>query len=228
MSDERRLLWDAAGRAAAGMVADGARVGLGTGRAAAAGIRALADRVAAGLRCTGVATSRASADLAGGLGIPLEDMGRPVDIAFDGADVVTPAGLVVKGAGGAHVRERVVDETAARFLVLVDPAKLAASPDDWGVLPVAVLPFALGYVLHVAADLDPRPRGAPSDDGLVIVDLRPRPGADWRALHTRLRAIPGVVDTGLFQVDPRDVLVGWPDGRARTLAELVEAGEAPG
>lgn len=227
MSDDRRRAWEAAGRAAAQAVPDGARVGLGTGRAAAAGIHALAARVREGLRCTAVATSVQSAALADELGIPREDMGAPVDVAFDGADVVTPGGLVVKGAGGAHVRERVVDDTAGRFLVLVDGPKLAASCDAWGVLPLAVLPFALGYVLHELRALGPAPREVLSDDGLVIVDLHPPAGTDWEALQARAVALPGVVDAGLFRVEPADVLVGGPDGSVRTLAQMVAAGDAP-
>ncbi|HWH15513.1 MAG TPA: ribose 5-phosphate isomerase A [Miltoncostaeaceae bacterium] len=218
MSDARARAWQAAGRAAAALVPDGGRVGLGTGRAAAAGIHALAERMGAGLRCVGVATSRASAELAAGLGIPLDDMRGPVDLAFDGADVVTPEGLVVKGAGGALVRERIVDDTARRFVVLVDAAKLAPSADAWGVLPVAVLPFATAFVAGALADLAPVARPAPTDDGLTLLDVRPPAGADWEALHARIRALPGVVDTGLFRVSPADVLVGAPDGGVATLA----------
>jgi len=193
-------------------------VGLGTGRAAAAGIRALAARVAGGLRCTGVATSEASARLARDLGIPLDEMRGPVDVAFDGADVVTPGGLVVKGAGGALVRERIVDDTARRFVVLVDGSKVAPTPDAWGVLPVAVLPFAAAFVAGALADLAPAARADLSDDGLVLLDVRPPAAADWPALHARIRALPGVVDTGLFRVDPAQVLVGGADGSVRTLA----------
>ena len=101
MEDGRQRAWAAAGEAAAARIEDGMRVGLGTGRAAAAGIRALGLRVAGGLRCTGVPTSRASAALARELGIPLGRMNAPLDLAFDGADAVAPDGLVVKGAGGA-------------------------------------------------------------------------------------------------------------------------------
>jgi ribose 5-phosphate isomerase A len=220
MTDERGRVraWEAAGRAAAEAVADGDRVGLGTGRAAAAGIRALAARVAGGLRCTGVPTSRASAALARELGIPLARMRDPVDLAFDGADVVTPDGLVVKGAGGALVRERIVDMTARRFLVLVDDPKVAAHPGAWGVLPLAVVPFAAAHVAAALADLSPARRPGRSDDGLVLLDVRPPAGADWREVDARVRAVHGVVDTGLFEVPPGDVLVGRPDGTVRTLA----------
>ena len=151
--DGRTRAWEAAGRAAAALVADGDRVGLGTGRAAAAGIRALGRRIADGLHCVGVPTSRASQALARELGIPLTRMRGPVDIAFDGADLVIPSGLTIKGAGGALVRERIVDGSAGRFLVLVDAPKIAATLDVWGVLPIAVVPFAAQHVALALADL---------------------------------------------------------------------------
>lgn len=190
------------------------RVGLGTGRAAAAGIRALGERVAQGLRCTGVPTSQASADLARELGIPIGPMSGPLDLAFDGADAVDPRGLVVKGAGGAHVRERVVADAAARFLVLVDGPKLVGSLDEWGVLPLAVVPFATEAVMGALADLSPTRRPDRSDDGMDLVDLAVPPGSDWEAVAARARGLAGVLDHGLFRVPLSNVIVGAPDGTA--------------
>lgn len=220
----RQKSWDAVGTAVAALVEDGALVGLGTGRAAAAGIRALGARVADGLQCTAVATSLQSEKLARELGITLVNMERPVDIAFDGADVVTPTGLVIKGAGGALVRERVVDDTATRFVVLIDEPKVAIHPSSWGTLPIAVVPFAADFVTRSIADLAPSRRTGDSDDGLTIIDLRPPPGAAWHPIAQRVRAIPGVVDTGLFDVASENVFVGRPDGTVATLAELVASG----
>jgi ribose 5-phosphate isomerase A len=221
--DGRARAWEAAGRAAAELVRDGDRVGLGTGRAAAAGIRALAERVAGGLRCVGVPTSRASRALARELGIPLGAMRGAVDIAFDGADLVIPSGLTIKGAGGALVRERIVDGTAGRFIVLVDAPKIAASLDAWGVLPVAAIPFAAAHVGAALADLAPVRRPGRSDDELAIIDLSVPAGTDWEALDLRVRAVPGVVDTGLFRVVPDDVFIGAPDGTVATLAATTPA-----
>ncbi len=212
MEDARARAWAAAGEAAAARVEDGMRVGLGTGRAAAAGIRALGRRVAGGLRCRGVPTSRASAALARELGIPVERLRHPLDLAFDGADAVDPAGLMVKGGGGALVRERLVARAAAVWLVLVNPPKLAASLDAWGRLPVAAIPFGAARVADALADLDPVRRRGRSDDGLVILDLRPPPGSDWEAVAVRAAAVPGVVDHGLFRAPLGRVLVGRPDG----------------
>ncbi len=190
------------------------RVGLGTGRAAAAGIVALGERVRAGLRCTGVPTSRASAALARAQGIAVGRMRGPLDLAFDGADAVDPTGLVVKGAGGAMVRERVVADAAARFLVLVDAPKLVASLDEWGVLPLAVVPFAADAVAACLADLRPARRPTRSDDGMALLDLAVPQGADWTAVARRARDLAGVLDHGLFVVPLRDVIVGAPDGTA--------------
>lgn len=212
----RHRAWAAAGEAAAARVEDGMRVGLGTGRAAAAGIRALGARVARGLRCTGVPTSRASAALARELGIPLGRLTGPLDLAFDGADAVAPDGLVVKGAGGALVRERIVADAADVFLVLVDGPKMVASLDEWGVLPLAAVPFGAARVAAALADLGAAPRPGRSDDGLVILDARVPAGADWAAVAGRVAAVTGVVDHGLFRVPLDRVLVGRPDGHCAT------------
>jgi ribose 5-phosphate isomerase A len=214
VDEARARAWAAAGEAAAALVGDGMRVGLGTGRAAGAGIRALGGRVAGGLRCTGVPTSRTSAALARRLGIPLARPGATLDLAFDGADAVDPQGLVVKGAGGALVRERIVADGARRFLILVDAPKLVPSLDAWGLLPLAVVPFAAARVLRELADLEPRRRPGRSDDGLALVDLRVPAGADWPAVAERARSLAGVVDHGLFRVSLADVIVGRPDGVA--------------
>lgn len=206
--------WAAAGALAAGEVQDGMTVGLGTGRAAAAGIRALGRRVEAGLRCTGVPTSTASATLAADVGIPLARLDGPLDLAFDGADAVDPAGRVVKGAGGAHVRERVVADSASRFLVLVDAPKLVRSLDEWGKLPLAVVPFAVARVMHRLSHLNPVRRDTMSDDGMALIDLSLPQGADWDAVAAEARALAGVLDHGLFRVSRADVIVGAPDGTA--------------
>jgi ribose 5-phosphate isomerase A len=212
--DDRQRAWQAAGRLAASWVEPGMRVGLGTGRAAAAGIAALGERVRDGLRVRGVPTSPASARLARQAGIPLGRLSGSLDIAFDGADAVDPDGLIVKGAGGAMVRERVVAQAAGRFLVLVDRPKLVANLDEWGLLPVAVAPFAADWVTRQLADLAPARRPARSDDGMALLDLTIPPGSDWRKVARRVRGLPGVLDHGLFEVPLANVIVGNPDGSA--------------
>jgi ribose 5-phosphate isomerase A len=221
MEDDRHRAWAAAGAAAAAKVESGMRVGIGTGRAAGAGIRALAARVAdEGLRITTVPTSVATASLARELGLPLARLRGSLDLAFDGADAVAPGGAIVKGAGGALVRERIVADASARGLVLVDGPKLVGTLDEWGRLPLAVVPFAAGRVMDELADLEPLRREDNSDDGLALIDLHLPAGADWEAVAGRAAGLPGVVDHGLFRAPLSDVLVGRPDGTSAQASTL--------
>jgi ribose 5-phosphate isomerase A len=151
-------------------------------------------------------------DLAREVGIPVGDLVGSLDLAFDGADAVDPRGYMVKGGGGALVRERIVAAAARRWIVLVDSPKMVGGLDAWGLLPVAVVPFATDRVAGQLADLGPVRRPEPSDDGLVILDLSPPPGADWPAVADRVAALPGVVDHGLFHAPLADIFVGRPDG----------------
>lgn len=212
MDDDRHRAWRAAGEAAAALVASGDRVGLGTGRAAGEGILSLGERVRAGLDCSAVATSSRSIELAREQGIAVGSLEGPLDIAFDGADAVDPDGLMVKGGGGALVRERIVARAAARWVVLVDDPKMVNSLDEWGTLPIAVVPFAAASVARALDDLGPVARDEPSDDALTIIDLSPPPGSDWSAIAERVAAVPGVVDHGLFCAPPANVFVGHADG----------------
>ena len=219
MANEREVAWAAAGAACARLVTDGMRVGLGTGRAATAGIRALGARMRdKGISVVGVPTSDASARVAEEEGIPVGDPGAELDLAFDGADAIDPLGLCIKGAGGAMVRERVLADSARRFLVLVDAPKIVASLDEWGVLPLAVVPFAAGTVMRELADLAPTRRPADSDDGMALIDLAVPAGADWVEVAARARALAGVLDHGLFRVVLSDVIIGHPDGTVTTAA----------
>jgi ribose 5-phosphate isomerase A len=219
MANDRETAWAAAGGACAQLIEDGMRVGLGTGRAATAGIRALGQRVRSeGLTIVGVPTSDASAAVATEEGIPLGAPGPALDIAFDGADAIDPAGLCVKGAGGAMVRERVLAEGAGRFIVLVDEPKIVPTLDEWGILPLAVVPFAADAVSRSLADLSPTRRPVDSDDGMALIDLALPAGSDWPAVASRARALPGVLDHGLFRLVLADVFIGRTDGSVTTAA----------
>lgn len=219
MANEREAAWAAAGAACAGLITDGMRVGLGTGRAATAGIRALGARVRAeGLSIVGVPTSDASGVVAAEEGIPLGDPGAALDLAFDGADAIDPLGLCIKGAGGAMVRERVLANSARRFIVLVDGPKMVRSLDDWGVLPIAAVPFAAEAVMRELADLGPTRRPTDSDDGMALIDLAVPASADWPEVADRARSLAGVLDHGLFRVVLADVIIGQPDGTVMTAA----------
>src|SRR5207244_6077484 len=125
------------------LVPDGAVVGLGTGHAAAAFLQALAERVRAGLRVRGIPTSRESENLAQQLGIPLTTLGEveAIDLAVDGADEVDPHGDLIKGYGGALVREKIVVASSRRLVILVGPDKLVPVLGSHGKLPVEVVAF---------------------------------------------------------------------------------------
>src|SRR5688572_32468843 len=215
----------ALGAAALAEVKPGHVVGLGTGQAATAFIHALGKAVKEGLRVTGVPTSEASASLARTLGIPLIDEPVTLDVAVDGADEVDPQLDLVKGFGGALVREKVVAAAARRFLVLVGEEKLVKVLGGRGRLPVEVVPFATKFVTRRLTELGHPPvvrekDGKPfvTDNGNLILDAAvttiPEPGTLDRALLD----IPGVVGTGLFVGMAHAVMV-WQDGRARTLTK---------
>jgi ribose 5-phosphate isomerase A len=209
-------------------------VGLGTGHAATAFIRALGRAVAGGLRVTGVPTSGASARLARSLGIPLIDEPVAVDVAVDGADEVDPRLDLVKGFGGALVREKIVAAAARRFIVLVGAEKLVTTLGARGRLPVEVVPFAAAYCRQRLAALGYPPAvrlagGQPfvTDNGNVILDAAVTSISDPGGVDRTIRDIPGVVGTGLFVGMAHAVLV-WEDGRARTLTRGGSRGTPPG
>jgi len=188
-------------------VADGADIGLGTGRAASAFVRALGERVRAGLRVRGVATSEDTARLARQVGIPVVtlDEAPALELTVDGADEVDPNLDVIKGYGGALVREKVVAAASRKLIILVGPEKLVEHLGSRGRLPVEVIRFAvaptrrrletLGYSTVVREDA-----GKPfvTDNGNVILDCAVTAIADPAALDAAIRAIPGVLGTGLF------------------------------
>jgi len=222
----------AAAAAAAALVADGSKVGLGSGRASAAFVARLAERVRAGLSVSCVATSTATEAQARALGLQMIELGEDVelDIIVDGADEVTPGLDLVKGRGGALVRERIVAGTSRRQVIIVTPDKLVAAIGETGPVPVEIIPIALGpcrrrfRALGLQPTLRPDPadrsRSFVSDNGNLTLDVAlATPLADaaaLRALEASLRSIPGVVDTGLFLGTAERVLVGHPDGRVDT------------
>lgn len=194
----------AAARAAAMLVEDGMRVGLGTGTTVRPLLPALAER---GLRLRCVATSAETERLARELGLVVEpfDTLDQLDIAIDGADQVAPDGWLIKGGGGAHTREKVVAAAAARFVTIVSSDKVvtALGPP----VPLELLAFGLPATVRALGGARVREGAAPSPDGGVIADLFD-PFDDPAALAARLDAIPGVVGHGLFARElVSDVLV---------------------
>jgi ribose 5-phosphate isomerase A len=192
-------------RRALGFVKDDTAVGLGAGRAATAFVRALAARVRDGLRVRGVPVSEATAELAEDLGIPLVGLEAEIDVTVDGADEVDPDLNLIKGYGGALLRERVVAAASRRQVILVERDKLVPRLGSRGRLPVEVVAFALPLCRRRLAALGLGPtlrttgeRPFVTDNGNVILDCVVGPIADPSGLERALRAIPGVVDTGLF------------------------------
>src|SRR5262249_26623103 len=134
-------------------------VGLGTGRAAATFIARLGERVRGGLRISGIATSEASARQARSLGIPLIELEEDVelDLTADGADEVSPDLDLIKGFGGALVRERIVAAASRRQVILVGAEKLVRGLGTRGRIPVEVIPLARGLVMRHVRELGLRP-----------------------------------------------------------------------
>ena len=208
-------------------------VGLGTGRAAARFVRALAARVQEGLRVRAIPTSRATERLARSLSIPLvgfEEESR-VDLAVDGADEVDPDRHLIKGHGGALVRERVVAAAASRFVVLVGPEKLSRRLGAKRSVPVEAIPFAAPQVrraleamgARARLRLDPGGRPFATDNGNLLVNASFGEIVDPGELHRRIREIPGVLDSGLFVGMADLVLV---DGKNPGPAGRAPAGES--
>jgi ribose 5-phosphate isomerase A len=218
------VLKRAAADAALREVKSDMRIGLGTGSTVRWAIEGLAREVAAG-RLSGVVaipTSRGTADLAASLSIPLSTLETvpELDLAIDGADELDPALNLIKGGGGALLREKIVAGAARRFVVIADGSKrvdrlLASFP-----LPVEVDPF--GWATHVPAfaELGARSElrmseGQPfrTDGGHYILDLRfDHPVSDLQGLDRALRARPGVLETGLFLAMAARAYVAGTDG----------------
>jgi ribose 5-phosphate isomerase A len=188
-----------AAEAAAELVSDGMKVGLGTGSTVAHLLPALAARGLKDLRC--VATSVATEEQARELGIPVEPFEHldRLDIAIDGADQIARDHWLVKGGGGAHTREKIVAATAERFIVIADSSKTVHRIEP--PIPLELytfgLPSTLARISQELGEVSLRPDTPPSPDGGVIADFHGKvhePGET----AARLALTPGVVDHGLF------------------------------
>lgn len=209
--NEKRI----AAEAAAQLVESGMTVGLGTGSTVAYLLPALAQRGLEGVRC--VATSVATAAQASELGLPVEEFDslQRLDIAIDGTDEVTPDGWLIKGGGGAHLREKIVAAAAVRFVVIADSSK----PVDAlrGPVPLELFGFGAASTLaRLGPDVELRD-APPSPDGGLIADYRGSGLEDPAALAARLEADPGVAAHGLFPADMvSELFVGRGGGVERT------------
>jgi ribose 5-phosphate isomerase A len=210
----------AAGTAAAGLVEDGMRLGLGTGSTVRWFLEALADRR---LDVAGVPTSEDTAERCRALGIELLDPASVVrlDLAVDGADEFDAELTATKGGGGALLREKVVASIADRFVIVATPDKEVDRLGDTFPLPIEVVPFALGSVMQALRErgAEPserrQPDGSPyrTDNGNAIVDARYPGGIEDPAVtEIALSMIPGVVANGLFVELATLAVLGHPDG----------------
>jgi ribose 5-phosphate isomerase A len=198
-------------------VSNGSRIGLGSGRASQAFVRALGERVRRGLQIQGVPTSDETARLAKEQGIPLLTLAEAgiLELTVDGADEVDPNLDLIKGYGRALVREKIVAASSRRLIILVGEEKLVPKLGTRGRLPVEVIPFAVPLCERRLKELGCRPvldmrDGNPfkTVNGNHILDCQVEPIADASRLEKDIRAIPGVVGTGLFLGMADTVLVG--------------------
>ena len=188
-------------------VEDGMVVGLGSGSTATHFIRLLGERVKAGLKIRGIASSRASEELAISLSIPMIDfhVSAVIDVAIDGADEVGPGLALIKGGGGALLREKIVASAAKRFIIVADASKVVRRLGRFP-LPVEVIQMAEPLVSRRLTDLGLRPamRQAKdgsayvTDEGNYILDCACGEMDDPAAVAASIRRIVGVVEHGLF------------------------------
>jgi len=220
--DEQEHL-EALGRYALRFAKPGDTVGLGTGRAATAFIHALGASL---IHVRGVPTSKASDELGRSLGIEIVSLvdALKIDTDFDGADEVDSRLNLIKGYGGALVREKIVAASSKRFIVLVGEEKVVKRLGARGSLPVEVVPFALPLVSRKIAKLGLKPKvrqegGADfvTDNGNLILDCGVKDIRKPGRLDRELLAIPGVVGTGLFVGMASMVLVARNDGKIGTM-----------
>jgi ribose 5-phosphate isomerase A len=217
---------DAAAARAVALVEDGMLVGLGTGSTAAWAVRRLGAKVRAGLKIRGVPTSEATRRLAADEGIPLATVDEVdhLDLAIDGTDEADHELRLIKGGGGALLREKVVARLARRFVVIADASKLVEKLGAFP-LPVEVVPFARSAVAREAARLGCEPvlRKTPkgeafvTDNGNWLLDCRFGRIADPERVGAALDGIPGVAEHGLFLGMAGMLILGLPDGATRVI-----------
>jgi ribose 5-phosphate isomerase A len=217
-----------AARAAVQLVESGNIVGLGSGSTATHAIRFLAERVREGLKIVGIPTSQKTKQLAEQLGIPLADLEEhpQIDIDIDGADEIDPQLNLIKGGGGALLREKIVASASRRFIVIAESTKQVARLGKFP-LPVEVIPFAESVIqirieaLGAQVSLRRYAYGNPytTDEGHHILDCNFGEIADPRKLAQKLRSMPGVVEHGLF-IDMAEMAFVGNDGRVVQLRRV--------
>lgn len=212
----------AAAMTAVEYVRDGMTVGLGTGSTAKHVVIALGEKIAQGMRLRGVATSRETADLATRHKIPLlsDERAWTFDVAIDGADQVDPHFNLVKGGGGALLKEKIVAASAKQFIVVVDHTKRVPVLGGAFPLPIEIIPFGWSSTAReieaaTSGKAVLRERGGKvflTESGHYILDVHIVNIASPRELESQLNRIPGIVETGLFVGRTDILIVGGPQG----------------
>ena len=205
-----------AARAALESVRAGMKLGLGSGSTAEEFVKLLAaSKSAKEVRCT--CTSKKTETLAQSLGIATFALAEvsPLDLAIDGADEIDPQLRLIKGHGGALLREKIVEQQAKRFIVIADESKLVERLGRKP-LPVEITPFALDVLMQRFSDLSPKLReGFVTDEGNVIVDVCVPEREDIAHTVQRIRDHAGVVDTGFFPDEATEAIIATPNGIRR-------------
>lgn len=213
----------AAAAAAVRLVQSGMVVGLGHGSTVKFALEALAARLQAGelAGITGIPCSNETQSQATQLGIPLGDINQyaGIDLTLDGADEVDPQLNLIKGGGGALLREKIVAQASQREAIMVDESKLSDALGTRFALPVEVLPFAWRHAFNFIASLGGKPHlrehnRAPvlSDQGNYLLDCAFGPMADPHKLARQLEGHAGIMEHGLFLGLATDVFVAGPAG----------------
>ena len=216
------ILKKLAGVRAAALVESGMRVGLGTGSTAKYAIEEIGRRLNAGelSGVVGVATSEASEALARTLGIPVEPLDpRPLDLAIDGADEITPGLDLIKGLGGALLREKLTEVQARRLVIIADHTKLVTRLGEKAPLPVEIARFGFLSTIERLRALglggrlrQPGAQPYVTDNGNYIFDAQLPTDFDPAELGSRIKGTLGVVETGLFLGMAERAFVAAPDG----------------
>ena len=212
----------AAARAALGEVRKGMRLGLGTGSTASELVRLLGSALhsgeLSGIRCT--STSEQTEKLARELGIPTFPLAEvaPLDLAIDGADEIDSRLRLIKGRGGALLREKIVEQQARRFIVIADESKVVQRLGI-GPLPVEVTPFARHVLerrfreLGLAPELRLRDGEVRfTDEGNVILDVQLPASRDIADVVDEIRKLAGVVETGFFPTEATEAVIASASG----------------
>ncbi|MDL4839774.1 ribose-5-phosphate isomerase RpiA [Aquibacillus rhizosphaerae] len=215
------------GENAVDYISDGMIVGLGTGSTAYWMVVKLGELVKKGLDIKGVATSKSTETLAHELDIPLVNLStiEKIDVTIDGADEVNPELQLIKGGGGALLREKMVASISDRLIIVVDESKYVSNLGHFP-LPVEVVPFGweltrkqiekLGCIANLRiVDQD----SFITDNGNYILDCYFEAIHNTTDLHMQLNKIIGVVENGLFVNMANTVLIGLNDGRVKTLTK---------